>query len=485
MAERKQGARAKPKIAERDPDAPIPYDDVPQDSFVWNPDPGDEVLPSRKGFITDCVFRHRGKEITTLFTVWSTLFILSSAVKREVWIRFGSKKLWTNFYCVLVGPAGIAHKTEAINDAVDILERFQDFIEDPDMKIMKTINIISDKASPEALLESLHPKNRPPFGIQGFWFKDPDGKKRVDANHPNGFWYAKSAEAAIVAHEFATLAGNQKYNTGLTDNLLALYDCDRPFSWRTVKRKKLELKNLHTTLLAGTTLTSFRMSVTEGTRSDGFLSRTVIVNCPRTEGRRFSRPRKISGAPDQEDLAKRLHWIAMNSIGEYDLSPAADKFYDSWYNKWRDELENDAALQGMKSRMNVLVLKVALLFRLARYDNRDKIIDLQDLKDAITLVKRTWFEAIPIARGFDSDVKPIIGRLEEYIRMRGSVTRVQLMRQAKFSAQDLSDGLGILTDEGKIEVYWDKELRSHPSTNTKEVYKWCGERWLGAGFEED
>jgi hypothetical protein len=476
---------AKPKIVEHDPSAPVPYNDCPQDDFVWNADPGDEVLPSRKGFITDCVFRHRGKEITTLFTIWSTLFILSSAVKREAWIRFGTKRLWTNFYCVLIGPAGIAHKTEAINDAVDLLEKFQEYIADPDMKIMKTINIVSDKASPEALLESLHPKNRPPFGVQGFWFKDAEGKQKINPDTGRGYWYAKTAEAAIVAHEFSTLAGNQKYNTGLTDNLLALYDCDRPFSWRTVKRKKVELKYLHTTLLAGTTLTSFRMSVTEGTRSDGFLSRTVIVNCPRTEGRRFSRPKRICGAPNQDELAERLHWIALNSIGEFDLSTEADKFYDHWYNKWRDELESDVQLQGMKSRMNVLVLKVALLYRLQRYDSRDKIIDLQDLKDAITLVRRTWFEAIPIARGFDSDVKPIIGRLEEYIRSHNGATRTQLMRQAKFSAQDLSDSLSVLVDEGKIEVYWDDELRAHPSTNSKEKYKWCGERWLGAGFEEE
>lgn len=442
------------------------------------------MLPKRKGFITDCVLRHRGKEITTLFTVWTTLFVLSSAIKREAWIRFGSKRLWSNFYCVLVGPAGIAHKTEAINDAVELLESFVENIEDEDLKLMKTINIIADKASPEALLEAMHPKNKEPKGVQGFFFKDSNGDPMIDPKTKRRMWYAKTAEAAIVAHEFATFAGTQKYNTGLTDNLLALYDCDRAFSWRTVKRHKIELKNLHTTLIAGTTLTSFRSSVSEGTRSDGFLSRTTLVYCPRTDGRRFSRPRTVVGAPDQTELAKRLEWIVRNTIGEYDLSPEASKYYDQWYNKWRDELESDAQYQGLKSRMNILVLKIALLLRAQRYESRDHIIDIQDIKDAIMLIKKTWFEALPMVRGFEGECKPFIGRLEEYIRSHDNVDRVKLLRHGKFTAAELSEGLSMLAEEGKIEIFLNGAAKSYPSTNTKETYKWCGERWLGTAFEE-
>ena len=480
---RKPKPSAKPREPKSDPEAPIPYDESCVEAPFWNPDPGDEVLPKRKGFITDCVFRHRGKEITTLFTIWSTLFILSSVIKREAWIRFGSKRLFTNFYCVLVGPAGIAHKTEAINDAVELLDKFVDYIEDEDLKLMKTINVIADKASPEAFLEALQPKLKEPKGKIGFQFKDKDGKPKLHPETGRPMWYFKTAEAAVVAHEFATFAGLQKYNAGLTDNLLALYDCERPFSWRTVKRKRIELKNLHTTLIAGTTLTSFRSSLSEGTRSDGFLSRTVLVYCPKTEGRRFSRPRKVPCAPSQDDLAKRLEWIARNTIGEFDLSPEADRYYDRWYDRWRDELESDPQYQGLKSRVNVLVLKVALLLRVQRYDSRDRVIDLQDVKEAIMIVKKTWFEALPMVRGFEGETKPFIGKLEEYIRSRGEVPRMQLQRQGKFTAAELREGLTMLAEEGKIEIYKDGKLSAYPTSNTRENYKWCGERWLGAKGE--
>jgi hypothetical protein len=475
--------RCTPQLDDRDPEAPVPFDESAVAKPFWKPDPNDEILPARKGFLTDCVFRHRGKEITTLFTVWSTLFVLSSAIKREAWVRFGSKRLWTNFYCILVGPAGIAHKTEAINDACDLLDMFVEHIEEEDFRIMKTINVISDKASPEALLEALHPKNKEPRGVQGFFFKDANGDFKLDKTTGRRLWYSKTAEAAIVAHEFSTLAGNQKYNTGLTDNLLALYDCDRPFSWRTVKRKKVELRNLHTTLIAGTTLTSFRTSVSEGTRSDGFLSRTTVVYCPRTEGRRFSRPRTVPGAPTQDELAERLEWIVRYAIGEFDLSSEADAYYDRWYNAWRDELENDSQYQGIKSRMNVLVLKIALLLRAARYDSRDRIIDEQDIKDAIMIIKKTWFEAMPMFRGFEGDVKPFIGRLEEFIRTKGEIDKVRLMRQGKFSAAEIREGATMLCEEGKVEIRLGDEVRSYPGTNSKEVYRWIGEKWMGTTFE--
>ena len=476
---------APPKLShDHDPNAPVPYDESCVENPFWKCDPSDEVLPKRKGFLSDCVFRHRGKEITTLFTVWSTLFVLSSAIKREAWVRFGPKKLYSNFYCILVGPAGIAHKTEAINDAVELLERFQELIEDEDFKIMKTINVISDKASPEALLEAMHPKNKEPRNKQGFYFKDADGKPKLNPSTGRPMWYLKTAEAAIIAHEFSTFMGLQKYNTGLSDNLLALYDCDRPFSWRTVKRKQIILKNLHTTLIAGTTLASFRTSVSEGSRSDGFLSRTILVYCPRTEGRKFSRPRQVPGAPSQEELSKRLKWIAENAIGEFDLSPEADKYYDHWYDKWKDELEGDSQYQGLKSRMNVMVLKIALLLRVSRYDSRNRIIDLQDIKDAILLIKKTWFEALPMVRGFEGDVKPFVGRLEEYIRTRVEVGRLKLQRQGKFTASELREGLTLLSEEGKIEIYRNDVIQAYPSNNSKEVYKWVGERWLGTANEE-
>jgi hypothetical protein len=482
---RSQSAKPVPKQKSRDPEAPIPYDESKDENRFWTVDPNDELLPSRRGFITDCVYRHRGKEVTTLFTIWSTLFILSSAIKREAWIGFGGKRLWSNFYCVLVGPAGIAHKTEAINDATEILEKFVDYIEDPDFKIMKTINIVADKASPEALLEALHPKSKEPKGVQGFFFKDEKGEKKLDPKTGRALWYSKTAEAAIIAHEFATFAGLQRYNQGLTDNLLALYECDRPFSWRTVKRKRIELKNLHTTLIAGTTLTSFRSSLSEGTRSDGFLSRTVLVYCPKTEGRRFSRPKKVPGAPSQEELAKRLEWIARSAIGEYDLSPEADRYYDRWYNRWKDELESDSQYQGLKSRVSVLVLKVALLLRAQRYYSRDRIIDLTDIKESIMIIKKTWFEALPMVRGFEGTTdKPFIGKLEEYIRSRGEVGRMQLLRQGKFTAVELREGLTLLSEEGKVAIYKDNSLCTYPSSNTREKYKWCGERWLGVAGEE-
>jgi hypothetical protein len=194
----------------------------------------------------------------------------------------------------------------------------------------------------------------------------------------------------------------------------------------------------------------------------------------------------VPGAPNEEELCKRLEWISEHAIGEYDLSKEANRFYDRWYNRWCDEIESDMQYQGLKSRFSVMVLKLALLLRVQRYDSRDRIIDTQDIKDAILLLKKTWFEALPMVRGLDNnDEKPFIGRLEEYIRLRSEVDRIKLQRQGKFTAAELREGLAMLADEGKIEIYLDNQSKAYPSSNTKEKYRWCGERWLGAASEEE
>jgi hypothetical protein len=483
----KSKARSAKPLAPNLNGAPEPYDESKAKGRFWKDDPGDELLPKRKGFITDCVSRHRGKEVTTLFTIWSTLFVLSSAVKREAWLRFGEKKLYTNFYCILVGPAGIAHKTEVINDAIVLLEGFGQFIESPQFKFMKEMNIVADKASPEALLEALRPRNKEPKGKPYFQFQDSKGNPIINSATGRPLWYVKTSETAIVAHEFSTLAGQQRYNMGLTDNLLALYECDRPFTWRTVKRgRPVVFKNLHTTLIAGTTLTSFRESLSENVRSDGFLSRSVMVYCPKTVGRRFSRPRIVPDAPNEGDLQKRLAWISEHAVGEFDLSSDADAYYDRWYIRWRDELEDDSQFQGLKSRLHVLVLKVALLLRLQRYEVASKLIDKQDIKDAILIIRKTWFEALPVMRGFESAyAKPFLGRMEEYIRSRGEVDRLKLLRQGKFNAAEIKEGITMLSEEGKLEIWQNGKIVSYPTSYGKETYKWCGERWLGSkGLEE-
>jgi hypothetical protein len=130
--------------------------------------------------------------------------------------------------------------------------------------------------------------------------------------------------------------------------------------------------------------------------------------------------------------------------------------------------------------MHILILKVALLLRLQRYEDGPRVVDLQDVKEAIRIIKRTWFESLPIMRGFeDSTTKPFIGRIEEYVRTHGEVDRLKLQRQGKFSATELREGLTMLSDEGKIEIWKGDEKKAYPSSEGKEKYKWCGERWLG------
>ncbi len=465
---------------------PSPYDEGECSDRFWSSDPSDVLLPERKGFITDCVYRHRGREIPTLFTIWSTLFVLSSALKREVWLRFGEKPLYTNFYCILVGPPGIAHTTEAIDDALAILEGFRSHIENVEFAFMKTLNLVLDKSAPQDLLQALSPRSKrsmlpePYKGTDGFYFKDKEGNLLLNPHTAAPMRYSLTAEAAIVSHEFSTLVCPGRDSTGMTDTLLALYDPQRPLAFK-AKRKEVVLERLHTTLLAGTTLAELRRVLSSSKRADSFLSSTIIVLCPTSPGRRFSRPRIVPGAPSEEELQRRLAWIVEHSVGQFDLSEEADAYYDQQYREWRDALEEDARYQALKGNFYILVLKVALLLRAQRYETGPKLVDIQDIKDAQRIVEATWKALEPIMRDFDGErAKSQLARLQKFIRSRGEVTRLVLLRNGHFKCRQLNEALAMLIAEGKIAVHGREGERSSPSAGTRETYTWIGERSLDA-----
>ena len=74
---------------------PVPYDEnaVPASRRAWVPDFHDQLIPKRKGFISDFVFHTRGIMTPTLASIWSALFVLQSAIKREAWLQWYPKPL--------------------------------------------------------------------------------------------------------------------------------------------------------------------------------------------------------------------------------------------------------------------------------------------------------------------------------------------------------------------------------------------------------
>ena len=443
----------------------------------WKEDPGDAYVPTSRGLISDLVYYTRGMEVPTLFVIWSALYAISTLVKREVWFDWFPSKLYTNFYTMIVGPAGIVKKNTAIDLAAAMLSRTEDYILDAQMKEIKRLTLVRDKSTPEALLQSLDPSRRPG---QDFQLSDASGNPMTDKNGAPIMYY-KTSEMGIMAHELAAMIGKQQYQTGFIENLLTLYDTHDVFYWDTVKRGRVKLRNMHTTFIGATTPDGFKGSIPTVARGDGFLARCIVVY-QSTTMRRFHRPRHVPGAPTIEDLSKRLAWIGETSMGGYDFSPEADAAFALWYEDFKDMLDKDIAYQGMRSRLDVLLRKVALLIRLQRYDATDRVISLQDFEDARRLVMHTTHESFPLLRSITVGDDPQlvnITKIEDYIRRRVRVSRKDMMQHGHMRADELSVCVDTLVGEGKVAVYRKRHpnddeatLVNSTSRDSSEIYVW-------------
>jgi hypothetical protein len=457
----------------KDYDALIsPFDESKDSDIFWKPEVGDEGLPSRKGFITDVVYYMRGMEAPTLFSVWGTLFALSTAIKREAWVKWFPDKLYSNFFTLLIGPAGIVKKGATINVIKSLLRSIDERIQNKNIAGMKRIELICDKLTPEAMLNAMVPENKEG---DSFYFKDDMGRFLMG---PNGkvIHYEKTSEVGIVIGEASVSLGKQKYSEHIIQLLLDIYDCHEVWEWKTIARGNQYLRRLHTTMLAGTTMTGFREAIPRAAAADGFLSRSIIVHQPFTD-RCFSFPKPTVNGPTLDELQDRFAWAIENTLGEFELTKDALLFYDKWYNNFHKELRSDMLYSGVKSRLPQQVLKIAFLLRAQRYDKRDKQIHIYDIEDAIRLLRLTHRDTNSVLTQMTGDDflrnQDII---ENYIKDKKEVIRNKLLQNTRLKSTEVNLALMQLIQEGKVRAK-DSEgnLQIYITPNGGEKYVWTGE----------
>jgi hypothetical protein len=454
---------------------PKPFEESDESRFWSYTDPGDAALPSSGGLIRDMVFFLRGTEAPTLFTIWSTLWAISTALKREAWVKWFTGELFTNYYTLLIGPAGLVKKSFSVDVACTALRGMRRFVPDTQLREMKHIALVTGKATPEALLEAMIPKKKrgPEFHIRG-----PDGAPLYD-ERGRPIMYRKTSEVGIALSELASTIGRKDYSKGFIEDLLDLYDPRERWLWRTVKRGAVVLRKTHTTLIAASTPSGFRQSVPAVATSDGFLSRSIICYQSWTE-REFPEPIACETGPTEEDLQRRLGWIAGNVIGEFTLSTEAKAYFADWYHRMRERLKIDISMQGVHSRMDIMLRKISLLMRAQRYDpvgdNRE--ISLADVKDAEKLIRLTWNESTALVRSLvSSSATEDSGKVEEFLRKNGRMKRTEILKNAHVEAQDLNVIIDQLFQEGRVRIMLNGKPQEFPSRNGSETYEWTGDVW--------
>lgn len=399
---------------------------------------------------------------------------MSSALKREAWVKWSPKRLFTNQYIIIIGPAGIVKKTTAvIGVGLPVLRSFRAFIKDRQLSMMKDVKIVKDKVTPEAMINSIVPENKD--GVD-FPLVDSDGT--VLRNEKNEtIKYKRTSEVALIVSELSTMISKSSYSEGMVQILLDLYDCHDDWDWSSMGRGTLTLRNLHTTLLAGTTIEGLRNSIPAAAIGDGFLSRVIPVFVSETL-REYPHPFVPEKGPNATDIAKALAFVVENTQGEFVLDDEAEEEYCRWYAWFAEYKRDNPGIAGILSRMDVNVLKTALLMRAQRYEAIGNVITKADFLDAVCLIDKTY-RSLPFLLGQtgEDDLMAIAGRVQVYMMKRKTVTRPKLLSAMRIGNSDLINmALNELISQGRISVTLDGTTRARASGFSKEQYFWIGDK---------
>ena len=431
---------------------------------TWEHEPGDEIAP--RGFVGDFILSLKGIGTTTLFSLWTGLFVVSSVIRRAAYIEWFPKPLVGNLYVVLSAPPGVLKKTTLIDYASSLLRNFPYYLSNPALANQKRPPLLQGEITPEALHYRLVPE-------ETSWF-DPVRKQFVRQEG--------ESHLIILASELANVLDTRSYKEALVGMLTSLYDGRQEGDERhTRKDGPTRLRNVFVNLLGGLTPDQMR-ELPEIVLGGGFMSRTILVYQERPT-RIYPIPRSIPGAPDVEELSKRLAWIAEHCYGQYILSEEAYEVYDQWY-RWfvREVMDPKSSVTGEErnrmARMDTLLLRVAMLLRAQRYEIGNEI-ERQDIELAKEILMYTHRQNVDTVEQVSSpqDARAwshFLQRVLTFIQKNGTVRRPTLLqRMYKWgNTKKVNEAVQQLHDMGCVRIFNKKgDVQSEVGRATSEVYE--------------
>lgn len=387
-----------------------PYDEGRIEKF-WPDEDFDQVLPAR-GFITDFVLSLRGTESPTSYCVWAALWALASVLKREVWFKRFPKPLFPSLYVALVSPPRRCAKSTVIRYAGGLVEAAPFYMKNPLLARIKRPNLLYSKATPEAFSTLLEPE------IERVAVGDEGDIEQVE----------RYPQICMCVSEFTTLLGRQQYNLGLIDRLTDLYD-NAVSDDITIGRGMKIFRDSYVTLFGGTQPDKLQSSLPPEAVGGGFLSRLILV-VESGGARCYPHPQPTPGAPNEEELSRRLAWIGETCQGEYFLSDEAEEYYTNWYQDFHDALldTSNSRLQDMQCRIDVHLLKLALLLRAQRYEVGNEI-QLSDIQQANAILQKTYGPAMEQVDGIGAtDDYRFYKLMKQRVQEQEQLTRRQLIK---------------------------------------------------------
>lgn len=343
------------------------------------------------------------------YIIWSAISVVAAVLKKKVWVKRGTYKVYPNQYIVLVGPPGVGKGT-AVHPAHGFIKNY---------KTPMLSNYLNDRVTAPEIINTLS---------QGF------PVLTNIAGHPVA---SKESTAVIFAMELSTFLGASDW---MTSFLCQTWD-QGEFEYGTKNKGSNKITDMCISLIGACTPDFIRKINGKQNASDaingGFTARTLFVFANEKSKdlpwpialedlKRVSVNNNKSGKDTVDDLRHDLEQIASVG-GEFTFDISAYHIWEKWY-KTIKALDHDSdVIRYFKSRQNIHVLKVAMCLSAASSDAL--IIDQWCLNTAIALVDGVLSTLDVTFRGVgESSLAEATAKIQSYMERKGVTTRSELIR---------------------------------------------------------
>jgi hypothetical protein len=377
-------------------------------------------------FLQDYIQLHDDTEIPDLFALWSGVAGISAALGRRTWLDMGTFTIYPNMFIVFIATSGRCRKSTAIMFIRRILRG-----------LLPPPNLLSQKMTPEALIEALKTSQDTPT---------------QDTQATPARVRLVSSEGFVIVDELSNFLNRKSYEAGLGDVLISLFDCDDDFSYRTRGKGLEKLTDCCLGLLGGTTFKRIREVLPEDAIGGGLVSRMIFVY--------VDRPKPPVPRPTFSDEKKALLERAVRKLqrimmvkGRMTLSSAAVQLYDEDYIRYFNESSafDDDLTSGYASRRYVHLLKLAMIFTAAE---ETLVIERRHLEGAEALLRQSEVSLEKVINMITTTGK---GQVTDFVHNKvaqavGGITRTDLMRAVshRLDSQELQGVMETLMHAGRI-----------------------------------
>lgn len=355
-------------------------------------------------FITDYLFATSGNESPLAYHKWSCLSALSALCGRRFWFNHGPFTYYPNFYCLLVGDAGVK-KSSAMDRAKDLI------------RAVGKIPIAATSTSKEAITKMM--------GDEKY-----EGKKTFESELlvPGGPTIKRIetyTQLSIFATEFTSFLGAIAPES-ILDFLTGIYT-EKVYDEKFKGTGNQFFDGPYITLLGCMTPHTVKGVLKQSIVQGGFSRRTMFVygfSAPPVAWPEFTTEQKAA-------FERCVQWgksIAHCHGEMFFLSEDREKF-KAWYDQnYTAVTDKKPVLQPYFRTKHEFMLKVAMLFTLAVYGQDRRIIDFE----TIEYIDKTFFSVVEenLERVFDgTGTNPEAEAAAQVCRMLESLGRPMLRKK--------------------------------------------------------